>query len=309
MGTLQNVIDILRKKKRLQFQASSKIMSSEMPEIYNSKGEMFETVYLRDNFLSPNPWKGEKLFFDRYNFGLKKHIYTHRNMLKTDGHPVYKYGAFVEAESIVPEDYKIFSKHKSLSKEFEKIFTWSEDLLNTIPNAVFFPASVPFTHNEDAELYAKKSKLISMICSKKSFTELHKLRIQIARELKSKNICDVFGNLDGGPRFEKKEETLDDYYYQVVVENDIQGYYFTEKILDCFLEFTIPVYIGATKIAEFFNPEGIIQILPEDYDHIPDILSKLDEKYYEDHLEAVKDSYYRTLKYKDINSYLYNEIG
>ncbi len=309
MKQIQNIIDIIRGKKHLQFQASPKVMSPNMPEIYNKQGEKLETIYFKDNFLSPYAWQGDKLFFDRYNFGLEKHLYTHQHMLKTDGTPLKKYGAFVESEAIVPDDYKIFNKHKLLAQEFEKIFTWSEDLLNKLPNARFLPAARAWVKNDDEQLFMKKNKMISMICSKKSITQYHKLRIQIARELKKSSLGDVFGSFDGGSRFANKEDTLLDYYYQVVVENDVLGYYFTEKILDCFMSFTIPVYIGATKISQFFNPDGIIQISPKDYNNISEIIKKLDKQYYEEHLDAIKDNYYRAVKLNDINSYLYHQIN
>lgn len=308
MNYFQNLIDILRGKKQLQFCPSPKVMSSSFPEIYNKKGEPLEAVYLQDTYLHPYAWQGDYLFFDRYNYGLKTHLYTHQQMLKTIGKPTKKYGALIEAESIVPDDYKIFDKHKHLSAEFDKIFTHSSKLLDSLPNAVFFPAGNAWVENNDTEVYNKKTKLVSMICSKKVITDFHKLRVQIARKLKQENLCDLFGNLDGGPRFEKKEDTLLDYRFQVVVENDVLDFYFTEKILDCFLSFTIPVYIGALKIGQFFNLDGIIQIDPKDYDRVDEIVKQLTPEYYIEHLDAVKDNYNRAMKLNDFNAFLYREM-
>ena len=46
----------------------------------------------------------------------------------------------------------------------------------------------------------------------------------------------------------------------LIIENDITPYFFTEKITNCFISQTIPVYLGATQIHKFFNTDGIITI-------------------------------------------------
>lgn len=306
--SFQAAIDILRGKKKLVFKPSMKILRNEQPLIYNRLGMPLETVYLKDTYLGPYAWQGDYVFFDRYNYALKKHLYTHSEMLHTEKTAVRKFAALIEAEAILPEDYKIFDKHKGLEKEFEKIFTHSDRLLDKLSNAVFFPAGGAWVENDDDLLYEKKSELVSMICSKKNDTKFHQLRIKIARNLRDNALADVFGNLDGGSRFDKKETTLAPYRFQVVVENSIEPYYFTEKVLDCFLEFTIPVYIGASKIGEFFNKDGIIEVKPEDYDKIDTIIKKLTPEFYKDHLEAVKENYYKALEYNDFNKYIYEKM-
>ncbi len=305
---VQTIIDIIRGKKQLVFKPSRKVLNPQQPLIYNKFGTPLETVYLKDTYMGPYAWQGDYLFFDRYNYALEKHLYTHTEMLYTEKTAIRKFGALVEAESILPEDYKIFDKHKGLEKEFEKIFTHSDRLLNKLPNAVFFPASGGWVKNSDELLYEKKSKLVSMICSKKNNTKFHQLRISIARNLRDNALADVFGNLDGGSRFDKKEITLAPYYFQVVVENSVEPYYFTEKILDCFLEFTIPVYIGASKIGKIFNADGIIEIKPDEYDKIDTIVKNLTPKFYTEHLEAVKENYYKALEYNNLNKYIYENI-
>ena len=58
---------------------------------------------------------------DRFNFGLKTHFYSHQAMLETMGNPDKKFGFLFESMGIVPEDYKIFDKHKGLNKDFDLI--------------------------------------------------------------------------------------------------------------------------------------------------------------------------------------------
>jgi hypothetical protein len=46
--------------------------------------------------------------------------------------------------------------------------------------------------------------------------------------------------------------------FNISLENSKQVNYFSEKIIDCFLTFTIPLYIGCPNIGEYFDTRGII---------------------------------------------------
>ena len=91
------------------------------------------------------------------------------------------------------------------------------------------------------------------------------------------------------------------YRYSVVVENYIAPFYFTEKIMNCFAAETIPIYLGATQIDKFFNPDGIIKISVEDCDNIEEILKKCTVEEYERRLPAVIDNFRRTQQYIKYN--------
>ena len=47
------------------------------------------------------------------------------------------------------------------------------------------------------------------------------------------------------------------------MENSIADVYYTEKILDCFLSGTIPIYWGTERINDRFDKSGIIML--DDY--------------------------------------------
>ena len=55
-----------------------------------------------------------------------------------------------------------------------------------------------------------------------------------------------------------KIDGLKDYCFSFAVENDIVPGYFTEKILDCFMTGTVPIYIGHEYIKSIFDERGII---------------------------------------------------
>jgi hypothetical protein len=126
--------------------------------------------------------------------------------------------------------------------------------------------------------------------------------------IKKCGLGDVFGQFDGSPRLEFKADSLKDYRYQVVIENGVFDYYFTEKIMDCFVSMTIPIYLGAKKIGEFFNMDGIITITEKDIDNISIILKQCNEKDYFDRLPAIKDNYARALEYQNLDDKLYETL-
>ncbi len=134
------------------------------------------------------------------------------------------------------------------------------------------------------------------MASKQNISEYHKLRIAIAKKCKEQNLADTYGSFDGGAYLDKIDHVYAPYRYSIVVENDVKPYYYTEKITSCFAAMTIPIYLGATKIGNFFNEDGIIKITPKDYDNLEEILKQCTEQDYLSRLDAVKDNYNRVQK-------------
>ncbi len=313
------------KRKVISIRANAKIYkpyyntvygpSSKMPPIYNKDGEPMEMFFIRDLHSAHTPYGnvGRHFLWDRYNWGLETHFYTHRAMLETMGKPVRKYGMFVESRAIVPRDYLIFEKYKGLEKEFDAVFTYDEKLLNALPNARFCPLSAEVWYGkQNPEMvvdtaYQEKQKDISIVCSDKQLCEQHKVRMAIARYCKDNHLADVMGKFDGGS-YVSTEESLQPYRYSFAIENEITDYYFTERITSCFAAQTIPVYMGARKIDEFFNPDGIIKISQKDVDNLDGVLKKCTKEEYERRLPAVLDNYERVQCYRNMQDYLYEKL-
>ena len=126
--------------------------------------------------------------------------------------------------------------------------------------------------------------------------KLHKFRRELAKKCKREHLADTYGTFDGG-RLVNVEEYLDNYRYSIVVENDIEAYWFTEKIVNCFATMTIPVYIGATKIGEFFNEDGIIRITEKDFDNIDKILKQCTKEEYESRIDILKENFEKSKQF------------
>lgn len=100
-----------------------------------------------------------------------------------------------------------------------------------------------------------KSELVSLMVSEKTESEGHNLRHQIANSLP---IADhTYGR--GTREIASKAEALRPYYYSIVVESWRGNWYFSEKLIDCLSQGTIPIYWGCPDIGRFFDADGIIQ--------------------------------------------------
>jgi hypothetical protein len=98
-----------------------------------------------------------------------------------------------------------------------------------------------------------KDRLISCIASQKAGTPGHQWRFQVAQALQKhfgQNI-DLFGF--GWNPIAEKRDAIDRYHYTVVIENDASDHYWTEKLSDAILGYTVPIYAGARKVNEYFD--------------------------------------------------------
>ena len=94
-----------------------------------------------------------------------------------------------------------------------------------------------------------------------------------------------------------KEEGLADYMFSVAIEN--MDNWWTEKILDCFLCGTIPIFYGTPNIGKWFNTDGII-ILEDGFD-----IESLTPELYYSKMDAIKDNFQRGLPYEMIEDYIW----
>ena len=105
---------------------------------------------------------------------------------------------------------------------------------------------------------------------------------------KDDNRVDFYGTGCDKP-IEYKIESLKDYMFSIVIENNIEDGLFTEKLLDCFLSGTIPIYVGNKNNREFFDENGIIFF--EGDEDLPNILDNLNEELYNSKIESVKKNF------------------
>ncbi len=278
------------------------------PKIYNAEGHPLETYFIKNRHSRHAPFghEGKYFFWDRYNYGLDTHFYGPEVMTGTLGKPAVKYGMLTESRTIVPKDYEVFHRNRGLEKEFRYIFTYDDRILNEIENARFYPVAAGIWNSEMREgRYREKDRNLSILSSDKVMCELHRFRLELARLCKREGLADTFGRFDGGGYVEKVDETLNRYRFSMIIENDVSDYYFSERLTSCFAAQTVPVYLGARRIGDFFNTDGMILLGSADLEEAESLIAECTRERYEAMLPAVLDNYERVKEYVNMQDYLY----
>ena len=106
----------------------------------------------------------------------------------------------------------------------------------------------------------KKTKLLSVICSKKSFLPEYKKRMDFLQKLRQHfgDKIDVFGR--GINEIEDKWDALAPYKYHIALENSSHKDYWSEKLSDVFLSFCYPIYYGCPNIHRYFDKKMLSSI-------------------------------------------------
>jgi hypothetical protein len=187
---------------------------------------------------------------------------------------------------------------KNIDK-FDLIFTFDEDLLKLGDNVRYYPYGTTWIGEEDRAIH-DKSKILSAVFSDKKMTKGHGLRHEIYAS--HKNEVDFFGAINNN-RIEHKITGHKDYAFSLIVENWTGNSYFSEKLLDCLLTGTIPVYWGFSKFNEFFDPNGFVYFT--EASQLRDIIPYLTMDNYTSRLDAVKENFKRALNYIDLEENLW----
>ena len=194
---------------------------------------------------------------------------------------------------------------------FSVILTWDDKVLNNCDNALFLPFGHSWFKPDQYEVNHIKSFQVSHLCGKLLKTYGQSLRHELlARKNEIKvptKFFDVYGdryNIEDARK--GKEEVFGDSMFGVAIENTSHNGYFTEKILDCFLLKTIPIYWGCTSIDNFFNKEGIIKF--GNIDEFIYITNNLNEDYYNSKKDIIEENYQNALQYIDYEQNVVNKI-
>ncbi|MES2779621.1 MAG: glycosyltransferase family 10 [Bacteroidota bacterium] len=139
--------------------------------------------------------------------------------------------------------------------------------------------------------YLDKTKTISLVSSNLTKTQGHKDRFAFAQKLMDhfKDRLDVYGR--GFNFIEDKFDAIAPYKYSIVIENSSIEDYFTEKLIDCYLCNTMPIYFGCPNIAKYFNPKSMILIDIHNYQSsIRTIEKAIEEDIYTQSIDYIKEA-------------------
>jgi hypothetical protein len=208
------------------------------------------------------------------------------------------YGWLTEPRELNSIEYEFAEKNFNL---FEKIFTYDNYLLSKSDKFELLPFGGCWIDEEDRKIY-EKNKLICSFVSPKIWMSGHKLRHKIVKEFTN---IDFFGH--DFNYVDKKIKGLRDYKFCVVVENQKIDYLFTEKIIDCFVTGTIPIYYGCPSISNFFDGKGILEFTT--IEELKEILSSVTSELYDSLIDSVINNFEIAKKYCLADDLVYEKIS
>jgi len=249
---------------------------------YSVPNKKFEAIkYRRNNFNNSDVF----IFTDNF---------IKENLIKTI--IAKKIAMPLECRQMIPGVYEYLEKNYHI---FDYIFTHDINLLSKIPNGKYLPFGGCWIR--EPKIIKNKNKKISMFVSEKHFLEGHKFRHTILQKFNNFGI-DFYGRSIKPVQF--KEEGLNDYMFSIVVENAKIDGYFTEKLIDCLSVGTIPIYWGCSNIKDYFDDRGIFSF--DSLEELEELLSRIDEKFYENKLEYIQNNFDISLKYDMLEKHLYS---
>ena len=224
-----------------------------------------------------------------------------------------KVALLTECRLMDPQRHNFIEENHHL---FDYIVTYDDQLISKFKEKVIVtPYGGTWIWPEEKQKIYEKTKICSYIASDKNYTKDQKMRISLLTYYQKNphtNI-ELFGrghnplpeNHEAG-EYDGKIFALKDYAFSLVIENHVQENYFSEKLLDCLLTGTIPIYHGCKKISEYFNMDGFILFNSED--QVKNIIENLSIEEYNKKIDAVKENYNIAKKYRDSVQYSYIKI-
>ena len=147
----------------------------------------------------------------------------------------------------------------------------------------------------DIEIFKKRERTLNDVSFLASWYDANRPGYRLRRELWARqneieiptmfhtSLKAFLGATNPLPNGEK--ESLFYSTFHVCIENQNVKHYFTEKLIDSFLTYTMPIYWGCPNIGNYFNLDGMIIV--DSIDALIPRLNNLTLDYYNDRMDAI----------------------
>lgn len=207
-----------------------------------------------------------------------------------------------------------WSDYNQIIKDNPQAYTY---LLTQYPELLILPNSVKLIGNGsfvDPAPDIKKKFGVSIVMTNRNVAPGHPLRHELYERRKEIKIpFDIYRGTWN--QFEPTADTLPmppwpnkkwkvnvfDCMFHICIEGFKNSYYYSEKLIDCLITKTVPIYWGCTEIGEHFNQYGMIIV--DTVDEIIEACNRLTPEVYERYLPLLNDNYeygLKVYKYEDI---------
>lgn len=183
-------------------------------------------------------------------------------------------------------------------------------------------------------LVPEKSRSLSWITSLKQVFRGHKVRMQFLSRIRDTRMFDLIAThqyheaelepametqrhtreqelLDQGYNtvVEGKWEGLAPYKYSLAIENFHGPDYWSEKLADCFLSWTVPIYYGCTNLSDYFPKESYIEIDIEKPDVVESLRSIIGNDDWKKRVPALREARRRVLDNYQLFPFIAEQIA
>jgi hypothetical protein len=193
---------------------------------------------------------------------------------------------------------------------FKRIYTFDSEVLAKCPNAIYYSSGYCWIKESDYKNIDTSIKQfqVSSLTGNKNWTIGHRFRQQAynSQHLFPKNFV-FFVSFDcaidslKNPRLEKSSDAkiniFKEFQFSIVIENSQQTNYFTEKLVDCLITKTIPIYWGCPNIKDFFNIEGWILLETDNVEEMIEKVKVLTSDYYSKYTDVIEENYQKAIGY------------
>ena len=225
-------------------------------------------------------------------------------------------------EAVTSPNREFISAIVANHKQYDLILTSDQEVVDTCPNAKLFPYGSTWLnrgHIDHPDGLGKfDEEYVKEFCEDKEFEvsflvtshyktlDGYELRRNIWVQKSWIQIPTKFYNSTRFPAPDDKSEFLPDddkrhlfkSQYSIAIENASVENYFTEKLIDCLITKTVPIYFGCPNIGDFFDTRGMIIIEdPNNIDKIIKNINKLTPETYEQMLPYIEENYNRAKEY------------
>jgi hypothetical protein len=221
----------------------------------------------------------------------------------------------IEPEIIMPQAQFLIQNWQ----KYDRILTFHEDVLRLCPNARKYYYGTKWLQPIDydnVDVGSKQFRVSNIAGSKnirnapghifRQIIHFSQQRFPVAPPVtffrsshQTPHIKDFGGNPFLG---DNKIALFKDFQFAIIVENSRQVNYFTEKLMDCLLMKTIPIYFGAPNIGDIFKTNGWILLETGSINELLEKITILTDKHYEQWYDDIEENWHRAHEYLELFS-------
>lgn len=149
---------------------------------------------------------------------------------------------------------------------------------------------------------------LSWITSNKQHMVGHRERMDFLEQLQSQVDFDLWGK--GFTPIDDKWDGIAPYRYSLAIENYSGPDYWSEKLADCFLAWSMPIYYGCTNIDSYFPPESMVHIdINQPQEAIAIIQETIHSNLYLTRRDAIAEARHRILNQYQLFPFIAEKIA